>query len=59
MLKSPRKDEKLRGYCLVCNRYYFFRHGLDTKSLQVHQHHQGICQINRHDCARIKDAPPK
>ncbi len=53
------KKEKLRGYCLVCNRYYFFRNGLDTNSLQVNQHHKGVCQENRHDCVRIKTISPR
>ena len=60
MNKGPDKNEKPRGYCSVCNRYYFDRNGLDPKRLQVNQSAQGVCQVNRHGCARIKDeAKPK
>lgn len=61
-MKSPNKTEvnpKLRGYCLVCNRYYFYKNGLNTQTLQVHQHHTGVCQINRHHCARIGNGQAK
>jgi hypothetical protein len=57
MENSQPKEEKLRGYCTVCNRYYFYRNGLDTNKLQVHQHHEGVCMGNRHHCARIKNGP--
>jgi len=43
----------LRGYCRVCNRYYFYRNRMNTDSVQVKQHHAGICQSCGYDCARI------
>jgi len=44
---------RLRGYCRVCNRYYFYRRGMDTGTHQVQQHHSGVCQSCGYDCARI------
>jgi hypothetical protein len=43
----------LRGYCLVCNRHYFARNGLQTEALQLHQHHDGVCQDRNYFCARL------
>lgn len=43
----------VRSYCRVCNRYYFYKHGFETKSMQIHQHHSGICQGCGYICARI------
>jgi hypothetical protein len=44
---------RLRGYCRVCNRYYFYRNQMNTASVQIKQHHSGICQSCGYDCARI------
>ena len=44
---------RLRGYCQVCNRYYFYRNHMNTNSVQIKQHHSGICQSCGYDCARI------
>jgi hypothetical protein len=56
-VKKQAKDydtHKLRGYCRICNRYYFFRNSVNTESVQFHQHHSGVCQSCRYICARIK-----
>jgi len=55
---SEQKDRdyaagRLRGYCLVCNRYYFYRNHMNTASVQIKQHHSGVCQSCGYDCARI------
>ena len=53
--KSRNHDAgQLRGYCRMCNRYYFYKNQLDTVSMQVKQHHSGVCQSCGYDCARIK-----
>jgi hypothetical protein len=54
-LKPPKKeiDPKLRGYCRLCNRYYFVKNGLHTASVQVNQHHGGVCQERNYACARV------
>ena len=51
-LKEP-VLRKLRSYCLVCNRYYFAKNGLQMEALQLQQHHEGICQKRNYSCARI------
>lgn len=51
--KIEADPNRLRGYCRVCNRYYFVKNGLQTTSLQVHQHHGGVCQERRYVCARV------
>lgn len=43
----------LRSYCLVCNRYYFAKNGLQVEALQLRQHHGGVCQKRNYFCARI------
>jgi len=42
-----------RGYCRVCNRHYFYRHGINTEHVQLHQYHSGVCQKCRKECVRI------
>ena len=49
--------KSLRSYCLVCNRYYFAKSGLQVEALQLHQHHDGICQERNYSCARIFASP--
>jgi hypothetical protein len=51
--KKEADPNRLRGYCRVCNRYYFVKNSMQTISLQVHQHHGGVCQERRYVCARI------
>jgi hypothetical protein len=50
-------EPALRGYCRVCNRYSLVRNGLETKSVQFHQHHGGVCQERNYSCARIPASP--
>jgi hypothetical protein len=51
--KKEVDPNRLRGYCRMCNRYYFVKNGLQTTSLVVHQHHGGVCQERRYVCARV------
>lgn len=51
--KKKSDPSYIRGYCRVCNRHYFYRHGIDTEHIQFHQYHSGVCQKCRKKCARI------
>jgi hypothetical protein len=46
-------EPALRGYCRMCNRYALVKNGLQTESIQIHQHHTGVCQTRNFYCARI------
>lgn len=46
-------EPALRGYCRFCNRYSLVRNGLQTESIQFHQHHGGVCQKRNYACARV------
>jgi len=46
-------EPAMRGYCRVCNRYSLVKNGLQTESIQFHQHHGGVCQERNYSCALI------
>jgi hypothetical protein len=56
--EADAQSPALRGYCRVCNRYYFFKNGVDTGSIQLHQYHTGVCQDSGYVCARIAVGHP-
>ena len=56
-LKKEADLTDLRGYCLLCSRYYFAKNGLQTEAVQFHQYRYGVCHERNYICARIFASP--